>query len=180
MLLLVYLILLKIRRSEINSRKSLMNKSQIFKLIVSLTLPLGLGAIAGMFTSKAVPVWYATLNRPSFNPPGWVFGPVWTTLYILLGISLFLIWKLSASKERNLAIFIFLVQQALNFGWSFIVFYLTNDKIFYGTNEIPYGSVYAIGYSIVESFKKNNPEIKDDELINISPERILLSSNFDK
>jgi len=57
---------------------------------------------------------------------------------------------------------------------------ITNDKIFYGSNEIPYGSVYAIGYSIVESFKKNNPEIKDNELIDISPERILLSSNFDK
>ena len=100
-----------------------MNKSQIFKLIVSLTLPLGLGAIAGMFTSKAVPVWYATLNRPSFNPPGWVFGPVWTTLYLIMGISLFLIWKQSASKERNVAIFAFLFQQILNFAWSFIFFY---------------------------------------------------------
>jgi uncharacterized protein YjaZ len=57
---------------------------------------------------------------------------------------------------------------------------ITNDKIFYGTNEIPYGSVYAIGYSIVESFKENNPEIKDNELIDISPERILLLSNIDK
>jgi len=63
------------------------------------------------------------LNRPPFNPPNWLFGPVWTTLYILLGISLFLIWKQSASKERNLAIFVFLLQQALNFGWSFIFFY---------------------------------------------------------
>jgi tryptophan-rich sensory protein len=100
-----------------------MNKSQIFKLLVSLALPLGLGAIAGLFTAEAVPEWYETLNRPSFNPPNWLFGPVWTILYILLGISLFLIWKQSASKERNLAIFVFLLQQALNFGWSFIFFY---------------------------------------------------------
>ena len=100
-----------------------MNRSQIFKLLVSLALPLALGAIAGLYTADAIPGWYKTLNRPSFNPPDWLFGPVWTTLYILMGISLFLIWKQSASKERNLAIFVFLLQQALNFAWSFIFFY---------------------------------------------------------
>ena len=86
-------------------------------------MPLGLGAIAGLFTADAVPEWYETLNRPSFNPPNWIFAPVWTTLYILLGISLFLIWKQHSSKERNLAILIFLLQLILNFSWSFIFFY---------------------------------------------------------
>lgn len=100
-----------------------MNKSQIFKLIASLLLPLGVGAIAGMFTAEAVPEWYASLNRPSFSPPNRVFGPVWTTLYILMGISLFLIWKLSPGKERNLAITAFMVQLFLNFLWSFLFFY---------------------------------------------------------
>jgi tryptophan-rich sensory protein len=100
-----------------------MSKSQFLKLLSSIALPLGLGATAGLFTAEAVPEWYATLNRPSFNPPNWLFGPVWTTLYLLMGISLFLIWKQSASKERNLAIFVFLLQIALNFFWSFIFFY---------------------------------------------------------
>jgi tryptophan-rich sensory protein len=100
-----------------------MNKSQIFKLIVSLLLPLGLGAIAGMFTAEAIPGWYASLNRPSFNPPDWVFGPVWTALYLLMGISLFLIWKQKTTKVRNLSIFVFFIQQILNVGWSFIFFY---------------------------------------------------------
>jgi translocator protein len=100
-----------------------MKKNNFFKLIVSVLLPLTIGAIAGIFTSKAVPVWYATLNQPSFNPPNWVFGPVWTTLYILMGISLFLIWKQDNSKERNLAILTFIIQLALNFAWSFIFFY---------------------------------------------------------
>lgn len=100
-----------------------MNKTQIFKLLVSLALPLGLGTIAGLLTAGAVPGWYETLNKPSFNPPNWVFGPVWTTLYILMGISLFLIWKQSESKGRNQAIFVFLLQQALNFGWSFFFFH---------------------------------------------------------
>ncbi len=100
-----------------------MNKSQILKLLASLALPLGIGAIAGLFTADAVPEWYETLNKPSFNPPNWLFGPVWTSLYLLLGISLFLIWKQSESKERNIAILVFLLQLALNFAWSFIFFY---------------------------------------------------------
>jgi len=100
-----------------------MNKNQIIKFVVSIGLPLGVGAIAGMFTAQAVPEWYSTLNRPSFNPPNWVFGPVWTTLYILMGISLFLIWKQVQSKERNRAIVLFFVQLLFNFVWSFFFFY---------------------------------------------------------
>jgi tryptophan-rich sensory protein len=100
-----------------------MSGSNIFKLIVSLVIPLSVGAVAGMFTSQAVPTWYASLNRPSFSPPNWVFGPVWTTLYLLLGISFFLIWKENPSQKRNLAIKVFAVQMLLNFAWSFIFFY---------------------------------------------------------
>ena len=100
-----------------------MNKILTLKFLVSIILPLSLGAIAGMFTSQSVPEWYATLNRPSFNPPNWIFGPVWTSLYILMGISFFLIWKQEASKVRNRAILIFLLQLMLNFAWSFIFFY---------------------------------------------------------
>lgn len=100
-----------------------MKANQIGKLIASLLLPLGVGGIAGMYTSEAVPGWYASLNQPSFNPPNWVFGPVWTTLYIIMGISLFLIWKLPAGKERNQAILVFILQLFLNFCWSFFFFY---------------------------------------------------------
>jgi translocator protein len=100
-----------------------MKKSDIVKLIVSLVLPLGIGAISGIFTTDAIPGWYETLTKPSFNPPNWVFAPVWTTLYFLMGISLFLIWKQGASKERNRAIIVFMVQLILNFCWSFLFFY---------------------------------------------------------
>ena len=100
-----------------------MKISHIIKLIISILLPLSVGAIAGMFTSQAIPTWYASLNRPFFSPPNWVFGPVWTSLYILLGISFFLIWKEEASKERDLAIKVFSIQMLLNFAWSFLFFY---------------------------------------------------------
>ena len=66
-----------------------MIKSHIFKLLASLELSSGLGTKRCLFTAEAVPELYETLNRPSFNPPKWLVGPVWTTLYILLGISLF-------------------------------------------------------------------------------------------
>lgn len=100
-----------------------MNKVIILKLFVSLALPLVLGSIAGLYTAEAVPNWFETLNRPSFSPPNWVFGPVWTVLYILMGFSLFLIWKQPPGSERNIAIIVFLFQLSLNFGWSFIFFY---------------------------------------------------------
>ncbi|HJU45816.1 MAG TPA: TspO/MBR family protein [Chitinophagaceae bacterium] len=96
----------------------------IFKLLISLAIPLATGAIAGIFTSNSVDTWYITLNRPGFAPPNWVFGPVWTTLYILMGISLYMIWRLPADDRRNQALGVFIIQLALNFFWSFLFFYL--------------------------------------------------------
>lgn len=100
-----------------------MNKTLILKLLISIALPLGVGAIAGMFTAQAVPEWFASLNRPWFSPPNWVFGPVWTFLYLLMGISFFLIWKQDANRNRKLAFVVYFVQLLLNFAWSFIFFY---------------------------------------------------------
>jgi benzodiazapine receptor len=96
---------------------------KILKLISAIALTLSIGAIAGLFTADAIPGWYASLNRPSFNPPNWLFGPVWTMLYILMGISLFLIWQQKPDKQRNQAIGFFLFHLFLNFCWSFIFFY---------------------------------------------------------
>jgi len=93
------------------------------KLLVSIILPLSIGAVAGIFTTKAIPGWFATLNNPSFAPPNWLFGPVWTTLYLVMGISLFQIWILDAGNERNKAIFVFILQLLFNFAWSFLFFY---------------------------------------------------------
>lgn len=100
-----------------------MKGSDIIKLVISIGAPLALGSIAGIFTTKEIPEWYAALNKPTFSPPTTIFAPVWTTLYILMGISLFLVWRLPKSEDRNMAIGIFWVQMALNFAWSFIFFY---------------------------------------------------------
>lgn len=95
------------------------------KFIISLLLPLAVGFSSGFFTRKEITGWYATLEKPWFNPPNWLFSPVWTTLYIMMGISLWLIWK---SKEhesvKKKAVILFAIQLILNFFWSLIFFKL--------------------------------------------------------
>ena len=91
------------------------------KLSLSILLPLIIGGISGYFTASNIESWYVNLNKPSFNPPNYLFGPVWTTLYILMGISFFLILN-SAKANKNRLIAIYLFQLVLNFLWSFIFF----------------------------------------------------------
>ena len=94
------------------------------KLLISIAIPLVVGAIAGFFTASGVNGWYAIANKPSFNPPNWLFAPVWTALYIMMGIALYLIWKSEADRGvKQTAIILFAFQLTLNFLWSFIFFY---------------------------------------------------------
>ena len=92
------------------------------KLIIAILLPMLVGGFSGFLTANSINGWYTTLNQPSFNPPNWVFGPVWTTLYLIMGISLYRIWSLPVSDDRNKAIGIFALQMTLNFFWSLIFF----------------------------------------------------------
>lgn len=93
------------------------------KLIISVLICLSAGFIGSTFTTPSIPTWYATLNKPSFNPPNWLFAPVWTTLFILMGIAAFLIWRKGLKKKvvKN-ALIIFLVQLVFNTLWSFLFF----------------------------------------------------------
>lgn len=99
--------------------------SSIIKLIIAVAIPLVVGGISGYFTVSGVESWYLTLQKPSWNPPNWIFGPVWTTLYVMMGIALFLVWKEDTSSElKAIAVILFAVQLLLNFFWSFIFFKL--------------------------------------------------------
>jgi translocator protein len=97
---------------------------KIGRLLASLFLCLGAGFFGSIFTAPSIPTWYATLNKPSFTPPNWLFAPAWTTLFILMGIALFLIW-MKDFKEKGVktAIAFFIIQLALNVAWSFCFFY---------------------------------------------------------
>lgn len=95
------------------------------KLFISILVPLLVGAVAGLFTSSGVNGWYAVANKPWFNPPNWIFAPMWTLLYILMGIAFFLVWKASADKNvKQTAMILFSIQLVINFFWSFIFFKL--------------------------------------------------------
>jgi translocator protein len=99
-----------------------MKRSDWIKLITATLLCVLLGSVGGLVTVAEIPAWYASLNKPSFNPPNWIFGPVWSTLYVVMGISVYLIWKQPVSKERNRALQLFILQFVFNFCWSFIFF----------------------------------------------------------
>jgi len=92
------------------------------KLFYSLLVTLGVGFVSGFATASSIGGWYAQLNKPAFNPPNWIFGPVWTLLYILMGISLWMIWKKPPSLYKSNALWLFFIQLFLNFCWSFLFF----------------------------------------------------------
>ncbi len=98
--------------------------SNVWKFVISVSVPVILGGVSGLFNVSAIDGWYQTINKPSWNPPSWIFGPVWTTLYVMMGIALYLVWKAEASSIlKKTAITLFVIQFILNFFWSFIFFY---------------------------------------------------------
>lgn len=97
-----------------------MNKS--IRLILCILFPLLVGSVSGIATASGVNNWFQNLNKPGFNPPNYLFGPVWTILYILMGISFYMVLQTPNSKSKKFAIVIFFVQLLLNFCWSFIFF----------------------------------------------------------
>jgi benzodiazapine receptor len=95
----------------------------IVKLVISILACLAAGGIGSLFTFKSIPTWYPSLKKPRYTPPNQVFGPIWTTLYILMGISVFFIWQNGLSSDGVLLAFIlFWTQLVLNALWSIIFF----------------------------------------------------------
>lgn len=99
-------------------------KFQFIPFVICLIIPLAIGAIGGLLTMESVKTWYTTLNKPSFNPPNQIFGPVWSTLYVLMGISSYLVWKERKSfTGYKWAVGLYFLQLILNLMWSFLFFY---------------------------------------------------------
>lgn len=99
--------------------------NNIFRLVISVAACETAGFIGAIFTTPAIPVWYATLNKPVFSPPNSVFFPVWTILYLLMGISLFLVWKKKIPEKKHIkskAVRAFFGQLFFNTVWSFAFF----------------------------------------------------------
>jgi benzodiazapine receptor len=100
-----------------------MSGMDIIKLIISIAACEGAGGIGAIFTMPAIPTWYAGLKKPAFTPPNSAFGPVWITLYLLMGIAVFLVWREGLGQEGvTIAFAIFWAQLVLNILWSVIFF----------------------------------------------------------
>lgn len=106
-----------------------MNK--YIKIILLVAFCLAVGYISSELTRGGVTTWYATIEKPSFNPPNWIFAPVWTILYIMMGIAAGLIWQQIETKKEavNTALVYFFIQLALNALWSFLFFGLKNPLL---------------------------------------------------
>jgi translocator protein len=92
-------------------------------LIISILITLAIGFTASYFTRPEIPGWYAGLQKPSFSPPNWLFAPVWTSLYIMIGIAAYLIWqRRDGSKAYATTRNLYIVQLVLNFSWSIVFF----------------------------------------------------------
>ena len=91
-------------------------------LVAFIILCLAVSSVGGAITATSVDTWYQTLEKPSFNPPDWVFAPVWTALYILMGLAAWRIWRFRSISNTGKALSIFGVQLGLNLSWSILFF----------------------------------------------------------
>jgi tryptophan-rich sensory protein len=107
----------------------------IVGLVVAVAIPLAVGAVGGVATSSSVSTWFPTLAKPPWNPPNWLFGPVWTLLYVLMGVAVWLVWRkgFDAPGVRS-ALILFGVQLLFNLGWSVVFFGLR--RVGWGLIEI--------------------------------------------
>lgn len=99
------------------------------KMLFSIWLPLLVWFISSYFTLNSIENWYMDLNKPFFNPPNWIFWPVWTMLYIMIWISFYIIWNKWFWVNKNRVKIVYFIQLFLNFLWSFSFFYLENPLL---------------------------------------------------
>lgn len=109
-----------------------MKRPEVIKLIISCSVPLAVGFAGSFFTANSLD-WYHTLQKPAFNPPDWVFAPVWIVLYLLMGVSAFLVWrKEPADTVVKVALTCFILQLVFNAIWTPIFFGMKQPLIAFG------------------------------------------------
>lgn len=121
-----------------------MKIENFWKLVIALALPQLAGLIGTIFTTPAIPTWYAELVRPALNPPSWVFAPVWTLLFLMMGVAFYMVWKEGVDrKEVRVAMWVFGGQLMLNTLWSIIFFGLQNPGLALIEIVILWGAILA-------------------------------------
>lgn len=102
--------------------ENLSHRRDIFGLVLFIIVCLLVSGIGGLITATSVGSWYLSIEKPPFNPPNWVFAPVWTTLYVFMAIAGWRVWRRVDDARRHQALIVFAVQLGLNLAWSFLFF----------------------------------------------------------
>lgn len=125
---------------------------KILRISVVVMTCLVVGYLSGMVTRESITTWYPTLVKPVFNPPNWLFAPVWTILYLMMGLAGGLVWNKIETDEKNvkLAFKYFIIQLALNAVWSFIFFYLHNPFLAF----VEIVLLWLMIYEVYNQFKR--------------------------
>jgi tryptophan-rich sensory protein len=117
------------------------------RLLLAVAIPLLVGGISGFATARGVQDWYPSLIKPSFNPPSWVFGPVWTLLYVMMGVAAFLVWEKGADRDLVRAgLVLFAIQLALNGLWSVLFFGMRLPGVAFMEIILLWGAIAATAY----------------------------------
>jgi len=108
-----------------------LNRPDFLRLAACILVCQAAGILGSFFTASSLQSWYTGLVKPAFTPPGWVFGPVWTVLYTLMGIAAWLVWRRGSLADPNIrnAVFLFLIQLSLNTLWSALFFGLRSPLL---------------------------------------------------
>ena len=124
------------------------------KLIISIAVSQIVGIVSGLVTMQGIREWYPTLVKPPFTPPSWVFGPVWTLLYIMMGVAAFLVWRkgLHVSGVKT-ALYLFLIQLVLNGVWSLLFFGLRAPGIAFAEIIVLWCAIAATMVAFFEQSK---------------------------
>jgi translocator protein len=126
-----------------------MKKINGLKLAVSIFLAQAAGGIGAIATTAKIPTWYATLQKPFYNPPNWLFGPVWTILFLLMGVAAYMVWE-KKKKWDDKSMRWYWIQLLLNILWSYLFFGMQNPAAGLGEIILLWWAIYQT----IKSFNK--------------------------
>ena len=102
---------------------------KILPLVISIIIAQGSGLIGSLFTATSVNTWFETISKPTWNPPSWIFGPVWTILYLLMGIAAYIIWQKKDIVGVKVTLLVYGIHLVFNSLWSILFFGLKNPQL---------------------------------------------------
>ncbi len=124
------------------------------KIIIAVVVCFGIGSLSGIATSNGLSEWYATIRKPSFNPPNWLFAPVWTVLYTMMGVAAALVWHKGLETQGvKVALIVFAIQLILNALWSILFFGMQNPALAFFEILVLWFSILVCIFSFMKVHK---------------------------